>query len=63
MTDAPPEPDAGDEQARRRVLADIAHLRAVVTDAPVVHVGQDHEYVPDGPHASDGHPNATEGER
>lgn len=45
------------DPGRAQALRDAAEFRRLVQTADVVDVGTDTDYVPDGPHARDGHPN------
>lgn len=57
----PDEPDAGDAKAKAKVEADIQQFKDAVANADVEYIGKDTEYVPDGPHAREGHPNVDGG--
>lgn len=48
-----------DDRGKTRAEAAVETFKHLIQTAETTHVGTDTEYVPDGPHAREGHPNAT----
>lgn len=47
---------------KEKVEQDIFEFQRLVEDADIEFVGEDHDYVPDGPLAREGHPNVKDDE-